>query len=53
MVIHGKMVIKLAKTAPIPRVTNKAGNAQQISVPKLVNKVRIGDNISLFFNTIN
>ena len=32
------MVIKLAKVAPAPKATNKAGRAQQISVDEEANK---------------
>jgi len=34
----GKMVIKLAKVAPAPKATNKAGRAQQTSVDEEANK---------------
>jgi hypothetical protein len=34
----GKTVIKLAKVAPAPRATNKAGRAQQTSVDEEANK---------------
>ena len=38
----GKLDIKPAKTAPAPIATNSDGNAQQIKVPKLVNKLKEG-----------
>jgi hypothetical protein len=38
----GKLDIKPAKTAPAPIATNRDGNAQQIKVPKLVNKLKEG-----------
>ena len=34
----GKTVIKLAKVAPAPRATNKAGSAQQTNVDEEANK---------------
>ena len=34
----GKMVIKLAKVAPAPKATYKAGRAQQTSVDEEANK---------------
>ena len=34
----GKMEIKLAKVAPAPKATNKAGSAQQTSVDEEANK---------------
>jgi hypothetical protein len=34
----GKIVIKLAKVAPAPKITNKAGRAQQTSVDEEANK---------------
>ena len=34
----GKTVIKLAKAAPAPKATNKAGRAQQTSVDEEANK---------------
>ena len=34
----GKIVIKLAKVAPAPRATNKAGIAQQTNVDEEANK---------------
>ena len=40
--------MKLAKTAPIPRVTNKTGKAQQTSVPKLANKLKNGAIVCLY-----
>ncbi len=41
-VIHGTALTNPAKTAPIPRDTNKAGSAQQISVPMLVKRLNVG-----------
>ena len=38
----GKLEISPTNTAPDPMVTNRAGNAQQIKVPKLVNKENNG-----------
>jgi hypothetical protein len=38
----GKLDIKPAKTAPAPIATNRDGNAQQIKVPKLENKLKKG-----------
>ena len=38
----GKLDIKPAKTAPAPIATTRDGNAQQIKVPKLVNKLKEG-----------
>ena len=38
----GTLETKLARAAPAPIDTNKAGNAQQTIVPKLVNKFRKG-----------
>ena len=38
----GKLDTKPAKTAPAPIATNRDGNAQQIKVPKLVNKLKEG-----------
>ena len=35
----GTLEIRPAKTAPDPMVTKRAGKAQQIKVPKLVNKL--------------
>ena len=40
--MYGKTPIKPAKLAPIPSVTNKAGNAQHSNVPKDVNKLNDG-----------
>ena len=34
----GKTVIRLAKVAPAPRATNKAGSAQQTNVDEEANK---------------
>ena len=39
---NGKLDNTPAKTAPAPNATNRAGKAQQIRVPKLVNKLRDG-----------
>ena len=39
---QGAVDTKPAKAAPIPRVTKRAGKAQQTSVPKLVNKLSEG-----------
>ena len=47
IVIHGNIDIMLTRVAPIPRVTNNTGKAQQIRVLKLVNKLKIGVMISL------
>ena len=41
-IIQGNIDIKLANDAPMPRVTNNAGKAQQIKVLKLVNRVTDG-----------
>ena len=42
----GTLEISPAKTAPDPMVTKRAGKAQQIKVPKLVNKLINGIIIS-------
>ena len=42
----GTLEIRPAKTAPDPMVTKRAGKAQQIKVPKLVNKLISGIIIS-------
>jgi len=42
----GTLEINPAKTAPDPMVTKSAGKAQQIKVPKLVNKLIKGKIIS-------
>lgn len=41
-VTHGTALIKPANVAPMPKVTNRAGSAQQIKVPVLVNKLSVG-----------
>jgi hypothetical protein len=58
-VIHGNTPTNPASDAPIPNVTSNAGNAQQISVPVLVNRLNDGNivcrhsDVSGLFDTVN
>jgi hypothetical protein len=45
-VIKGKLAVKLAKTAPIPKVTKIIGNAQHNIVEIEVNSPKNGNNDS-------
>ncbi len=44
-VIQGKKLIKEARLAPIPSVTNKAGKAQQTKVPNEVKRLSDGNKV--------